>query len=312
MRFPAPIRLRAWCALAALPLALLVHARSGEAAQATPRDAADALVAADRAFADAAARTDLVTALTAMMAPDVLMPLPGGTFAEGPAGVAAALRRDTLNASSRAAWTPVRAGISADGAHGFTFGFLTVTRADGATVPMKYLAYWVRGAEGWRVAGYKRARRPAGEVATAMLEPALPARLVAPVTDAAALEAHRASLAQVERDFSDESQRIGLGPAFEKYGSADAMNLGGPQDPGFVIGSAAIGALVGGATPAAPATIHWSADRKVLVASSGDLGVNFGVIRPNTPPAAGQPAGAAFFTVWRRAGPGAPWRYVAE
>jgi hypothetical protein len=49
----------------------------------------------------------------------------------------------------------------------------------------------------------------------------------------------------------------------------------------------------------------------VIVASSGDLGVTIGMIHPNTP-RAGQPANFPFFTIWRRANPTAPWRYVAE
>lgn len=37
----------------------------------------------------------------------------------------------------------------------------------------------------------------------------------------------QASLAAAEQAFSDESQTIGLGPAFVKYGAPDAVNMGG-------------------------------------------------------------------------------------
>ena len=57
--------------------------------------------------------------------------------------------------------------------------------------------------------------------------------------------------------------------------------------------------------------LHWGTDR-AIVASSGDLGVSIGTIYPNGPVAEGQPASIPFFTVWRRDGPGQPWRYVAE
>ncbi len=279
----------------------------------TPQTAVDELLAADRAFSAASARTDLITGITAMLASDVLMGAPGGTFAEGPAAIAAALRRDSLNATSRAEWTPVRGGISADGTQGFTYGYMTVTRGDGSHIPLKYLSYWVRGEDGWRVAAYRRGRRPEGQVPSTMLAPALPERMVPPSRDAALMIAHRLSVAMAEKDFSDDAQVMGLGPAFAKWGSADAMNLGGPNDTTFVLGNEAIGRAVGGATPSAPAPIHWSSEKAVFVASSGDLAVSIGVIRPNTPPADGRPAGgSSFFTVWRRAGPGAPWRYVAE
>jgi hypothetical protein len=46
--------------------------------------------------------------------------------------------------------------------------------------------------------------------------------------------------------------------------------------------------------------------------TSGDLAVTIGIIRLNTPPAAGEPAAFPFFTVWQRASPAEPWRYVAE
>jgi hypothetical protein len=47
-----------------------------------------------------------------------------------------------------------------------------------------------------------------------------------------------------------------------------------------------------------------------MVASSGHLGITFGVIRPQGNAAATAARGASFFTVWRR-GNGV-WRSVAE
>ena len=135
----------------------------------------------------------------------------------------------------------------------------------------------------------------------------LPERLTAPLGDASALRRHRLSLAAAERSFSDEAQRIGLGPAFSRWGSEDAANMG--RGPAFRIGAAAIGADM---PAAAPAEVRWGPDEGVLVASSGDLGVTWGWIRPNGAVPTGQPAAFPFFTIWRRASPEAPWRYVAE
>ena len=105
---------------------------------------------------------------------------------------------------------------------------------------------------------------------------------------------------------------IGIGAAFAKYGSADAMNMGGPNDAIFVMGADAIGKAVGGTEPSSTSPVNWSAD-SAIVASSGDLGVTFGYIRQNAP-AGTSPAQppVPFFTIWRRANPTAPWRYVAE
>lgn len=283
-----------------------------------PEMVAAELLAADNAAASASARTDLVTGLTAMMSPTVIMPGPGPAFSDGVAAVRAALMRDTLNATSRAEWTAVRAGISADGAHGFTFGYMTTVRADGTRIPGKYLSYWVREGEAWRVIAYKRSRRPEGEVSMAPMQPVVPPKATAIETDTVTIERHRESLAQAERDFSRDAQSIGLERAFVKYGSPDAMNMGGPARGEFVIGNENIGRVVGAGSPTTSSPLSWAPDHRVIVASSGDLGVTFGFIRGNAAGGANAPdANAAearipFFTVWRRASPTAPWRYIAE
>lgn len=274
-----------------------------------PRAALEGLLAADRAFAAASARTDLVSGISAAFAADVVMPLPNGSFAESAEAATAALRENPASTGARAEWAPVRGGISADGQHGFTFGYMTIHQADGTVAPAKYLAYWVRQPAGWRVAVYRRSRRPEGEVSTALLPAALPARMVPPSADRAGWEAHRASLDAAERAFSDESQTIGLGPAFAKWGSEDAMNMG--RGASFTLGAENIGAAIG-AGSSGPSRVSWAPDR-VIVASSGDLGVTIGRIRPNTPPAdPARAAGQPFFTIWRRPTPDSPWRYVAE
>ncbi|HEX8366741.1 MAG TPA: DUF4440 domain-containing protein [Allosphingosinicella sp.] len=268
----------------------------------TPQEALNTLLAADRAFASIASERSLGAALAGMLDEQVMMPLPNATFARG--------RADALNAfaasggfQSRGGWTPVRGGISADGSHGFTWGYTEARAPDGSVRPGKYLSYWVRRAGSWRVAAYRRVPRPEGEVSTRMLPPALPARLIG----ARPLRGAAQSLAAAERAFSADAQRIGLGPAFAHWGSADAMNLG--REPAVTIGAAAIAARM---PQEAPSRLRWAPDEGVLVAPSGDLGVTFGWIRPNGTVPEGQPAAFPFFTVWRRAAPDAPWRYVAE
>jgi ketosteroid isomerase-like protein len=287
-------------------VALLVAAATPAAAQ---QQQVDALLAADRAYSSASAKTDLVSGITAMFARGVILPVPGpaARFAEGIAAATEALRANPANAQSRAEWTPVRGGISADGQHGFTFGYMTVGRGDGTEAPAKYLAYWVKEDGAWKVAAYKRSGRPAGEVSLAPMSPSLPAKMVAPITDSTVITGFAASLSAAEKAFSDEAAIIGLGPAFEKYGRPDAMNMG--REASFTLGNVEIGKGVGGPTPTQPSTLVWGADYRTIVASSGDLGVSIGFIRnkadPSSPP-------FPFFTIWRRDSPTAPWRYVAE
>jgi ketosteroid isomerase-like protein len=277
---------------------------------ATPQAAVDELLAADRAFSSASAATDLVSGLSAMFADDVVIPNPPGRFAEGKAAVVAGLRANADNAHSRTEWTPIRGAVSADGLHGFTAGFMTLHRPDDSLLRLKYLAYWVKRPEGWRVVAYKRTRAGDAVPSPAMMTPLLPAQLVSPSTDAAIIARHRDSLDRAERAFSAEAQTIGLGAAFAKFGTADSVNLGGADDPGLVVGNENIAALVAAGQPAGGSALRWAPDT-VIVASSGDLGVTIGMIHPNAP-AAGQPANFPFFTIWRRADAAAPWRYVAE
>ena len=279
-------------------------------AAASPQSAVDELLAADRAFSAASAKTDLVSGLTAMFADDVVIPMPPGQFVDGRTAVATALRANADNLTSRTEWTPVRGGISADGQHGFTFGYMTIHRQDGSDLPLKYLSYWVKRREGWRVVAFKRTRASAATAAAPPVAPAIPDRLVEPTTDAKRLAEAKASLDKAERAFSSDAQKSGIGRAFAQYGSTDAINLGRPDEPGVVTGSENIGRLVAQGVPEGTSPVSWAPER-VIVASSGDLGVTIGWIVPNTP-SPDRPVKNPFVTVWRRASPSAPWRYVAE
>jgi hypothetical protein len=228
-----------------------------------------------------------------------------------PGGPALTIGRDAALAQYRAApawrsgtvtWRPVRGGISADGTQGFTYGYLTVSAGDPARRSRKYLAYWIRRPEGWRVAAYRQTPHEPGEQTQGMHAPSLPAA-PAPSPDAAA------SLAAAERAFSDRAQQIGLAAAFREYGRPDAVNLGA-GGAAFVTGVDAISASVD-SSGATTSPVSWSTERS-LVAPSGDLGVSMGVIRRNVAPTDGSTGRFAFFTIWRRDGPGAPWRYIAE
>lgn len=277
----------------------------------TPRSVADELIAADIAASAASAKTTVIPGLTAMFAQDVIMQAPGVGFARGIAAATDALKANPDNAAGKLDWTPIRAGVSADGIQGFTFGYMTLHKADGSTVPVKYLSYWVKRDGRWQVAAYRRRVRPAGDVNMTPMAPSLPNALVSPKTDRALLDAIEKSLIAAEQGFSDEAQTMGLGAAFTKHGLPDAMNMGGPNDAAFVISAEAIGKAVGAGQPTNSSSVTWSAE-SAIVASSGDLGITIGYIRPKTTPAAAPQPPIPFFTIWRRASPTSPWRYIAE
>lgn len=277
----------------------------------TAEQIADELIAADRAFSEASGKTDLVTGISAMFAADVAMPTPTG-LVYGSQKAIEALRGNPANAGSKVTWIPARVGLSADGRHGFTAGFMTVQRADGTNQPAKYMAYWEKQAAGWRVLAYKRAG--AREAAPSIpLGRVLPAKLTASSADAATIERYRESLANAERSFSRDAQTMGIGPAFKLYGSPDAANFGGPDTTTFVFGNEAISAQVAapGASPNT-STVNWGPE-KTLIAASGDFGVTIGYILRNAPgPDGKMPPPQPFFTIWKRNSLSAPWRYIAE
>jgi len=246
------------------------------------RAAVDALLAADRAFSAAAARAPAIAdGLAPMFDAEAVMPVPGRGLVIGRDAIAAALRASPAFREGSVAWTPVRGGISADGSQGFTFGFLELTGGDPARRGRKYLAYWVRRPEGWRVAAWRQLVRAPGAVSTALLAPSLPGFAARPAQRARAIAAHRRSLAAAERAFSDRAQQVGLRAAFREYGRADAMNM--YEGAGFAIGLDAITAHFPAAETASP--VRWETERS-LVASSGDLGVSIGTIHLNAPAAA--------------------------
>ncbi|MHB1330030.1 MAG: hypothetical protein ACYC2K_17665, partial [Gemmatimonadales bacterium] len=199
-----------------------------------------------------------------------------------------------------------RGGVSGDGQHGFTFGYMNHVIA-GDSVPLKYLAYWVRDPDEWRLLTWKRVPRAPGVVEALPPGQFVPTAVQDSLADTARASARSESLRAAEQAFSDEAQQIGLGRAFARWGRADAINLGGPSTPGFVYGAAAIGVHVSGGDTLGASPVAWSAERAV-VAASGDLGVTFGRIRPHDTTRAPIP----FFTVWARESAAAPWRYIAE
>jgi hypothetical protein len=282
---------------------LLLIAAPAAAAPKDPKVAVNELLAADLTFSvEASKAADPVAGISAMFDKDAVMPSPKG-HAVGREAVIALFRENPAYKEGIVSWSPIRGGISADGTQGFTYGFLTVSAGDPARRERKYLSYWIKRPEGWRVVAYRQQVRQQGEVSKEMLPPSLPADGVEPVSDPSIIAANQASMAAAEKSFSDHAQKVGLRTAFRDFGREDAMNMYGGA--GFAIG---LDAIAAGFKEGEPTTIHWSTERS-FAASSGDLGVSIGTIRSNDPAKA---EAFPFFTVWRRDGPDKPWRYVAE
>ena len=208
--------------LAALILLVAAPAARAQSAQAN----VDTLLAADRGFAAAAASAATpADALAAMFDAEVVVP-GGPELSVGRDAALAAFRAAPAWQTGTVAWHPVRGGVSADGTQGFTYGYLTVTAGDPARRERKYLAFWIRRPEGWRVAAWRQLPLQPGGEPTAARPPLVPAFAAAPNADPAVAARHQTSLAAAERAFSDRAQAIGLAAAFREYGRPDAVNLG--------------------------------------------------------------------------------------
>src|SRR5688572_15768497 len=201
--------------------AFLTSPSAAPAQSMDPVRVVDELIAIDRDHGRRAERSNVVDSLGGMFADDVVLSAMGA-FHFGREAALARLRAVPENLSGRLEWAPIRGGISGDGQHGFTYGFMTLVRADSSRLPLKYLAYWVKKSAGWKVAVYKRARQPEGEVSKAMREPSLPSKAVSATSDASVIARHARELAQAERDFSALAGKIGLGPAFTQNAARDA------------------------------------------------------------------------------------------
>jgi ketosteroid isomerase-like protein len=288
------------------PLAGAVLAMGAAPAQAAPPSGSAAVeepLDTDRQFSADAADDNLVDGIAAMLAPDAISPTAAGTFARGKGEVVDALNANPANATSTADWAPVRGGISADGLHGFTYGFMNIQGGGLPDRRAKYVSYWIKRPEGWRVFGYKRFGSAPGSVVTTVRAPALPPVMLPDRPSNALRNKYEAELGAREQAFSDRAQEAGLRQAFLEFGSADAMNsTAHPSD--FVYGNVAISQ---GLPPDTPSPVVWAADEEVTVASTGDLGVTFGLIRVT-----GTTTVIPFFTIWRRDRTSDDWLYVAE
>ena len=127
-----------------------------------------------------------------------------------------------------------------------------------------------------------------------------------PENGAAVKRSAAASLDAEERAFSSAAGKIGLGPAFARFGGARAVNMGDKAP--FTVGPDAIAQVVGAGSP--PPNPTWGPE-SVLVAGSGDLGIP-GVISTIGMPSLAIPPTFRTSPSGIARGKPARWAYVAE
>ena len=271
-------------------------------------EAHDALLRADIARGDSVARRGYADGLAARLTEDVIYLRGGLPIIRGRVAARAVLAAESLGTNPTVRWQPVRAEASSDGKSGFSYGYAifgasqpnaTAVRVD------RYIAFWRREADGWRIAAYAETYGSA----PAPLSLPLPAQGASladrPMPRASgALEAIRAA----DTDFSDDAAKLGTGEAFGRYAADDAQIFSGPGE--FTSGPRAITQSFGPITSNSSLVWHPVAGQ---VSESGDLGFTVG----NAVFTGARDDGAPFvryskyLTVWKKQRDGR-WRYVVD
>ena len=268
------------------------------------------LLDADRAYSAASAGTTLVEGETAMFADDGYYFAPAGLW-QGPAAIRAGLARSATNRVASFVWTPVRADVSADGQHGYTYGYSRLI-VPGFPAPFngKYHAYWERNDAGeWKVMAYKRVLSTPDEieyvVPAGFETPAYHHYRVFPNSDPAAT---LADVFATDRAFSDVSASAGAGAAFGQFVAPDGAIVGPLAT--FSFGPSEAAAIYEGL---APGQLVWE---PIVgdVAASGDLAFTIGAgeFRELLPDGTlGAPLPAGYISIWKRQRTG-EWRVVID
>lgn len=120
----------------------------------TPRSSGveEEILAADRAFAAAAAASGIEGWMSFMAADAARMPTFGGAIVAGLEAIRAADESLLGSGELQLRWEPIRAHGFADGRHGFTTGTYRLATSEDVTVGNgRYLTFWRRANDGWKV-----------------------------------------------------------------------------------------------------------------------------------------------------------------
>jgi ketosteroid isomerase-like protein len=263
------------------------------------------LVAAESTLSTVAARDGLAAGLKAAIADDALLLVDGEPVIAGRAAIHAHLAR--AGGERRVAWSTLRADVSSDGTHGYTFGRLAerATPADTA-VHGRYLAYWTRGGDGWRLLVFlPRTGASAQDTVPAGFGTPPGGRLGAVRTPAPA----ESVLLDADAAFAARSVEAGVATAFAEYAAETAVIPTGRG--GILWGPAAIRAYYTENVPPSDG-LTWI-PRIARVAPGGDFGFTIGDGTYRHVPAGGAPQHSytKYLSVWRRQ-PDGSWRYLAD
>lgn len=261
------------------------------------------LFAADSAHGRATAAAGLAAGFASYLSDEAVYLQPDTHYIRGKDRILAYLGAQP--AGTALSFRPAQAGVSADGAVGYTFGW-TELSAPGAGVRYgKYIAFWRKQPDGsWKVEAWNRS----GALDAPAAPPALPGEPHSGYRASRAVDAaaETRALIGVDSAFAAASVAGGAAEAFGRYAAAHGVSLGGGRD--FVVGRDAIRADQAGGTPGQ--VLDWK-PAMGGVGPLGDLGWTVGdyvFTLPGNPPRAFH---GKYLTVWQRDSSGA-WRFVVD
>ena len=132
---------------------------TGESLLALPPEAEaahDELLHADITRGDTVRRKGLSDGFAAAFADDAVYLRGGLPILRGNRAIRAVIAAESAGAGIAIRWQPVRAEVSRDRASGYTYGYavLAHTGEESSLRVDRYIAFWRKGAAGWRIAGY--------------------------------------------------------------------------------------------------------------------------------------------------------------
>ena len=266
------------------------------------------LLAADKAYSDFSAKTNLLEGTMNMVAQAIIYIAPGAYITTADQ-VRTLLLSNPANSIAVLTWTAVRADVSADAQRGYTYGFTEIKQPDGSILPGKYIAYWKRQSDGaWKLGAYRRNVRPAGAVALTpppgFETPSYKHYRYFPKTDATS---ELAVVFAADQAFSDLAQS-GVSSAFVAFAAPDAAVLGRTAAIGF-----GTQAIIDNQKDALPGSLIWSPSFGD-VAETGDIAFTTGIalIRTKNPDGTWTVTGQGkYLTVWKKQLNG-EWKFVID
>ncbi len=311
------MRVRAWAVVFTMvaPLACRTGQPGSSFASASllapPSDAEaahDELLQADIGRADSVARLGYASGLTSPFALDVVYLRGGLPILRSRSAARTIAAAESLGATTAVRWQPVRADVSLDREHGYTYGYAIYSHgtAGAPTIRVdRYIAYWRKEIPGWRIAAYAEMY---GAPPTTL---SLPAEVRDSVLADVPMTRRRGAVDELriaDEEFSRAASKVGTGAAFGRYAAPDAQMFSPPGE--FITGPLAITGSFGAGSDRSSLVWH---PVEGEASKSGDLGYTVGnaVFTETREDAPAIVRYSKYLTVWKRQRDGS-WKFVVD